>query len=79
VLDPATQMLISEREAMRLSWFATAGVFDADTTGRDMLDPATTTSNGWHAPSAPGVVHVWLVLHDSRGGVDFAAIDLVVR
>ena len=37
--------------------------------------PPTTT---WTAPPTPGTVHLWLVLRDSRGGVDFAAYDVVV-
>ena len=63
---------------MRVSWYATAGAFDTETTGRAEDDPATTTPNGWSAPGAPGVVHVWIVLRDSRGGVDFASYDLNV-
>lgn len=64
--------------AMRVSWFATGGTFDADKTGRAEDDPATTSDNLWTAPS-PGVVHLWIVLRDSRGGVDWASYDLVVR
>jgi hypothetical protein len=30
-------------------------------------------------PDAAGVVHFWIVLRDSRGGVDFAGGDLMVE
>jgi hypothetical protein len=36
-----------------------------------------TTATSWRAPAA-GVVHLWVVLRDSRGGVDFAGYDLAV-
>jgi hypothetical protein len=76
--DAAAQTVAARREAMRVSWFVSAGALDADRTGRDESDPATTTDDGWIAPSA-GVVHVWIVLRDSRGGVDFASADVTVR
>lgn len=78
VFDAASQSIVDKREAMRVSWFATAGDFDDDRTGRAEDDPATESANGWTAPSASGVVHVWVVLRDSRGGVGFVAKDVVV-
>src|SRR5262249_4278795 len=78
-LDVLSQSLVTHREAMRVSWFASGGAFDSDTTGRDGNDRATTTSNGWLAPKMTGVVHLWTVLHDSRGGTAFAAQDITVR
>ena len=39
---------------------------------------ALTADNVWVAPSAAGPVHLWLVLRDSRGGVDFAEYELDV-
>jgi hypothetical protein len=79
VFDIPSQSLIDHREAMRVSWFASAGQFAHDRTGRDESDPATDTSNTWTAPADPGVVHFWIVLRDSRGGVDFASADVSVR
>jgi hypothetical protein len=70
--DPETQSLRERREAMRVSWFATAGSFESDRTGRGEVEPETSTSNAWTAPSSPGRVHLWVVLRDSRGGTDFA-------
>jgi hypothetical protein len=79
VLDVLPQALVMHREAMRVSWFASAGAFDNDSTGRDENDTATSTSNGWLAPKMHTVVHLWTVLHDSRGGTDFAAYTLTLR
>ena len=76
--DAPSQTLTSQRESMRIAWYASDGVFDTESTGRAGSDPATTTDDGWIAPSTAGTVHVWLVLRDSRGGVDFATYDLVV-
>ena len=78
VFDVASATLVTHAESMRVSWFATAGSFAHEVTGRDEGDPATSTDNVWTAPSTPGPVHLWLVLRDSRGGLDFSAYDLVV-
>jgi hypothetical protein len=79
VLDPASQTLVDHREAMRVSWFATSGAFAEERTGRDETDPALTTSDDWTAPANPGPAHLWVVLRDSRGGVDFASYQLTVK
>ena len=78
VYDIRNVALNQQREAMRVSWFATAGVFDHDVTGRAADDPALTADNDWVAPATAGAVHLWLVLRDSRGGVDFAEYELDV-
>src|SRR5262249_43408490 len=66
VYDVVTQTLVDHREAMRVSWFATAGTFAHDRTGRDEDETQTETDNAWTAPNDPGPVHVWVVLRDSR-------------
>jgi hypothetical protein len=78
VLDLATQTLVDHRESMRVSWYATAGAFTDERTGRDENDPALDTSNTFTAPTTPGTVHVFVVLRDSRGGVAWAYQPLVV-
>jgi hypothetical protein len=78
VFDIPTQSLIDHHESMRVSWFATGGSFANDRTGRDENDPATSTTNTWTAPDAAGTVHLWIVLRDSRGGVDFASYDVTI-
>jgi hypothetical protein len=76
--DQETQSIRDKRESMRVSWFATAGSFESDRTGRGETEPETTTSNGWTAPASPGRVHLWVVLRDSRGGTDFAGTTVEV-
>lgn len=77
--DVESQSVTRRREAMRVAWYVSDGELDAETTGRAETDPLTTTDDGWTAPARAGVVHLWIVLHDSRGGVAFAGYDLVVR
>lgn len=76
--DIPTQTLADRRESMRVSWFATAGHFDNDRTGRSEEELDTTTSNVWNAPREPGVHHVWTVLRDSRGGSAVLAMPVAV-
>lgn len=77
--DPRSQSLSTKREALRVSWFATAGSFDAEVTGRDERDVGTYVDDGWSAPAGASTVHLWIVLRDSRGGMDFAAYDVELR
>jgi hypothetical protein len=79
VYDIASHTLVTQREALRLSWFATAGVFLHDRSGRGDTETETFTQNVWTAPPTPGLVHLWLVLRDSRGGVDFAEAQIDVQ
>jgi hypothetical protein len=78
VFDAASDAVRFRREAMSVAWYATAGALDAESTRRASDDPATTSSNTWTAPSTAGVVHLWVVLRDDRGGADFAAFDAAV-
>lgn len=78
-LDLATHNLIDRREGMQVSWFATAGRFDNDRTGRDPADDANFSTNTWHADWAPGRVQLWVVLRDDRGGVGWAQYAFDVR
>jgi hypothetical protein len=78
VLDPLAEVLVDHREAMTVSWFATAGVLASERSGRGENDPALDATNTWSAPSTPGPAHLYVVLRDSRGGVDFAAYDVTV-
>jgi hypothetical protein len=79
VWNAATEMLEMHREALSVSWYVTGGTFDHDRTGRDEDEADQPTRNVWLAPATPGIVHLWVVLRDSRGGVDFAegAVEVV--
>jgi hypothetical protein len=79
VYDIASQKLVTHREALRVAWFATAGSFAHEVTGRTEEEAESTTDNSWTAPAEPGVVHLWTVVRDSRGGSDWASYDLTVQ
>lgn len=65
-----TRTVSDRREGISAAWYATAGSFTDDQTGRTETDPdAVDTSNGWTAPASPGLVRLWIVLRDDRGGV----------
>ena len=76
--DVIQRMLVNHpRETMRVSWYATGGSFEHDITGRGENESENYAQNTWKSDVA-GLVHMWLVLHDIRGGTDFAAIDFNV-
>lgn len=79
MFDPGPAAIVARREALRVSWFVTAGEITDEVTGRGEDDHGLTTTTVWQAPATAGAVHVWLVLRDSRGGVDFAAHAIEVR
>jgi hypothetical protein len=79
-VDPTTGELVQRHESMRVAWFATQGDFDDDHTGRTEEDFANTSSdNVWQAPSTPGLVFMWVVLRDARGGSDWQSFQLQVE
>jgi hypothetical protein len=69
--DPDARQLESRHEAIRVSWFASAGRFENPVTGRDEDEFSATTDNTWTAPAAGGEVRLWLVVRDARGGQSF--------
>jgi hypothetical protein len=79
IFDVATLALVDHHEAMRVSWYASAGDFTDERTGVASGDTALTSSNTWRGPSDAATVHVWIVLRDDRGGVATAGYDLATR
>jgi len=77
--DQTSQTLITRRESMRVSWFATAGSLAVDASAVDEADSATSVTTTWHTPSGGGLVFLWLVLRDSRGGIATASYPVTVR
>jgi hypothetical protein len=75
--DLIQRTLVYHRESMRVSWYATGGRFGHDITGRGEDETQSYAENSWKS-DVPGVVHLWMVLHDSRGGTDFAGFDVDV-
>ena len=78
--DVLNRVLVYHPESMRVAWYATGGHFEHDVSGRteSEADSYTFAENTWKSDS-PGVVHMWVALHDARGGVDFASYDIEVR
>lgn len=79
VYDLSSRRLVERRESLRVSWFATAGSFAQDRTGRAEEEAETFTENAWTAPDAAASVHLFVVLRDARGGVAFSSHVLGVR
>lgn len=73
--DPSTRALSERLETLRVAWFSPAGRFDDDATG---AGPENESPNGWRAPDAPGIVPLWVVVRDDRGGVGFASYRVEV-
>lgn len=72
--DPDKRTIEKRREGIRVSWFVTAGTLDADRTGRAEDEADTNSSqNGWTAPAEAGIVSLWIVARDDRGGVGWRA------
>jgi hypothetical protein len=66
--DPATATLQTRRESMGVSWFATDGEMQVDAVSVGEAANASQVLAGWTAPSTGGVVQIWAVVRDSRGG-----------
>jgi hypothetical protein len=78
--DLVSRTLSARHEAIRVAWYATAGAFVDDRTGRTEEDyAASTTDNTWTAPSTSGTVTLWVVVHDSRGGTNWKAYRVNVQ
>jgi hypothetical protein len=77
--DLTTRDVAQRHEAVSVAWAATGGSFTSDTTGRDENEMANTADNDWTAPSTPGDVLLWTVIHDNRGGVDWRTYRVTVQ
>jgi hypothetical protein len=77
--DPEANALVEAREALRLSWFGTAGRFATARTGRAPDEPPLPTANRLTLPDAPGPLTIVAVLRDGRGGVTWRVIDAAVE
>ena len=77
--DPLNRSLTDRREAMRVSWFATAGRFEHERTGRAEDEASElSTDNTWTAPDESMELRLWVVLRDDRGGVGWGSYRLQV-
>ena len=77
--DPKTRTITRRSEAMVASFFATGGSFASDRAGQDEGASATSVENVWTAPRTVGVVVIWAVLRDDRGGVGWERYRVKVK
>ena len=73
-----------DTESLQAAWFATLGSFALGHTaappepaGQAVPTVPTLTENTWSLPAQPGTGTLWVVLRDSRGGLDW--MELPVR
>ena len=76
--DRDRQQLVTQRESMRVAWYVSGGTLEREATGRSADDPLLFSANEWHAPTDAGTSQLWVVVRDSRGGLDFASYPLLV-
>jgi hypothetical protein len=77
VFDRASRTLVDHREAIRVSWFVSAGALAEGRTGRDETETETFAEDVWTTPDA-GPAYLWVVVRDSRGGVAFAGYTVTI-
>lgn len=78
--NPDSRVVETRHESVRISWFSTAGHFENAVTGREEAEyDESTTEDAWTAPATAGVVRVWAVIRDSRGGQSFRSFLVTVR
>jgi len=66
--DPRTTPPRMVTEAIRISWYTTAGEFTDDVTG--IAKPDTTLKLDKHQPPSGSTIDLWVVARDDRGGSD---------
>lgn len=72
------QVLIDQTESLQAAWFATFGSFALGHTAAPPEQAGQTViENTWSLPAQPGAGTLWVVLRDSRGGLDW--MELPVR
>lgn len=77
--DPETRAITTRRESIRISWFASAGKFTSERSGRDESELQTDSENTWTAPAVAGQIRLWAVIRDDRGGQSWQAYRVEVR
>lgn len=70
--------IVARREAIRVSWLATAPGFALERTGIAGDDPTRESSNTFRVPSTSGNVVGWVVLRDDRGGAAWRSFHVEV-
>jgi hypothetical protein len=78
LFDPTARALVTRREQIRVSWFATGGELAEDVVGRSADETKDDVDNTFTAPSQAGEVRLWLVIRDERGGIGWQGYRLAV-
>jgi hypothetical protein len=77
--DRRSQSVVERVEDLRVTWFVTAGILARGTTAgpSECQFDAQSCTNRWALPNHAGTYKLWVVLRDSRGGVDFGEYEFV--
>ena len=77
--DAAARVLLTRTEAISATWFTTGGELAEARNGVSGDASATSVTNTWTAPDAPGDAWLGVVLRDERGGVSYSGVSVSVE
>lgn len=77
--DIGTREIVTRKERLRASWFATAGLFRDARTQLRRGEDGWSGLNVWTAPGSQKSVTLWVVLRDDRGGSSWQTYSLRVE
>jgi hypothetical protein len=78
--DPKNVMITTVTEALQFYWYASAGKIDPAITGEARPDAELDTTQYMDSLGArDGLVDLWLVAREERGGIDFLHRQIVVK
>jgi hypothetical protein len=75
VYDLETASLATAEEALVVSWFASGGSFESGRTGETAAG-GNEAQNRWTTPGTDKRAMLWVVLRDSRGGMDYRSYSI---
>lgn len=79
LFDRERAELTVRTETLRVAWYATGGHYDEERTGAAEAALLSSSKNAWTAPLERGLVTLWVVLRDARGGVGYRQASIAVR
>ena len=78
--DPRELMTQTVTEGVRFFWYASGGKLGVDVTGEERPDTTLDTTEYADSLSArAGLVDLWLVAREERGGIDFLHRQIIVK
>ncbi len=75
--DPSSGTITTRRELLTLSWYASGGSLQRGSTGLDQPENDFTADK--HLPPGGGLIDLYVIARDERGGTDFAKRSIQVR